>query len=95
MGFGHTMWDQAHGDVDAASVSVASFAELRSAQAQAYPYAGYLPPEQHALVRNAHLDFGGAPGGSPDANANVADAALEIGRKLELVLLAAFSRDDR
>lgn len=89
------MWDRAHGDVDAASVSVADFAELRGAQAEAYPYAGYLPLDHHALVRNAHLDFGGAPGGSPDADENVATAAFEIGRKLESVLVAVFRRDDR
>lgn len=95
MGFGNRMWDRAHGDVDAASVSVADFGELRTALAEAYPYAGYLPPDRHALVRNVHLDFGGAPGGSRDADASVADAAFKIGRELEAVLLVVFRGDDR
>lgn len=95
MGFGNSMWDRAHGDVDAASVSMSTFAELRTAQAAAYPYAAYLPAERHALVRNAHLDFGGAPGGSRDADASIADAAFTLGRDLEAVLVKVFRGDDR
>jgi hypothetical protein len=95
MGFGNRMWDKANGDVDSASVSVADFAELRRTHASAYPYAGYLPSEQQALVRDAHFEFGGEPGGSPDADANVADSAFDHGRKLEKVLIAVFRRDDR
>ena len=95
MGFGNAMWDRAYGDVDAASLSMADFSELRTAHAAAYQFAGYLPSDRQALVRNAHLDFGGAPGGSPDAHANVADAAFKLGRELETVLVDTFRRDDR
>ncbi|TCU42674.1 hypothetical protein EDF33_1139 [Curtobacterium sp. PhB146] len=89
------MWDRANGDVDAASISTANFAELQAAHATAYPFAGYLPTEQQPLVRNAHLDFGGAPGGSRDADASVSDAAHSIGQRLESALVAQFRRDDR